>query len=121
MSRAASAGKVAKRAPADQRKKLPAIGAALDFIERLATHPALTRRQRSYIQQAAQYLRAIDGGGGSDTNLLTPQQVAKRFHVHPVTVRQWAHQGRIESICTPGGHRRFALAAVERFARKHRC
>lgn len=58
----------------------------------------------------------------SNTNSiwLTPAQVAQRFHVSPITVRNWANTGKLEAITTPGGHRRFNLAAVEDFAAQHR-
>ena len=39
--------------------------------------------------------------------LLTPHQVAEMFRVDPKTVARWASSGRIGSIRTPGGHRRF--------------
>lgn len=39
--------------------------------------------------------------------LLTPGEVAAMFRVDPKTVTRWALAGRIGSIRTPGGHRRF--------------
>jgi excisionase family DNA binding protein len=41
--------------------------------------------------------------------------------VDPDTLRRWADEGRIDSFTTPGGHRRFARAALERVlqARRH--
>jgi len=39
--------------------------------------------------------------------LLTPRQVATLFRVDPKTVTRWASSGRIGSIRTPGGHRRY--------------
>ena len=39
--------------------------------------------------------------------LLTPHQVAVMFRVDPKTVTRWASSGRIGSIRTPGGHRRY--------------
>jgi excisionase family DNA binding protein len=39
--------------------------------------------------------------------LLTPGEVAERFRVDPKTVTRWAAAGLINSIRTPGGHRRF--------------
>ena len=38
--------------------------------------------------------------------------------VSPITVRQWAQKGLLEAQTTAGGHRRFARAEVERFARE---
>jgi len=39
--------------------------------------------------------------------LLTPSEVAALFRVDPKTVTRWAASGRLASIRTPGGHRRF--------------
>ncbi|GAA1014557.1 BldC family transcriptional regulator [Nocardiopsis tropica] len=39
--------------------------------------------------------------------LLTPAEVARLFRVDPETVTRWAFTGRIGSLMTPGGHRRF--------------
>ncbi|MBJ8347903.1 BldC family transcriptional regulator [Antrihabitans sp. YC2-6] len=44
--------------------------------------------------------------------LLTPGQVATLFHVDPKTVTRWAHAGRLGSLRTPGGHRRFRESEV---------
>ena len=44
--------------------------------------------------------------------LLTPHQVAEMFRVDPKTVARWASSGRIGSIRTPGGHRRFRETEV---------
>ena len=44
--------------------------------------------------------------------LLTPGEVATLFRVDPKTVTRWAAAGRIGSIRTPGGHRRFREAEV---------
>ena len=44
--------------------------------------------------------------------LLTPGEVALMFRVDPKTVTRWASTGRIGSIRTPGGHRRFRESEV---------
>ena len=44
--------------------------------------------------------------------LLTPGEVAEMFRVDPKTVTRWATAGRIGSIRTPGGHRRFRETEV---------
>ena len=44
--------------------------------------------------------------------LLTPHQVAAMFRVDPKTVTRWAASGRIGSIRTPGGHRRFRESEI---------
>ncbi len=46
--------------------------------------------------------------------LLTPGEVAKMFRVDPKTVTRWGQSGRLSSVRTPGGHRRFKRAEVER-------
>jgi excisionase family DNA binding protein len=49
---------------------------------------------------------------GSNERLLTPGEVAALFRVDPKTVTRWASAGRIGSIRTPGGHRRFRESEV---------
>ncbi|MBM9466274.1 BldC family transcriptional regulator [Nakamurella leprariae] len=48
----------------------------------------------------------------SSERLLTPGEVALMFRVDPKTVTRWASAGRIGSIRTPGGHRRFRESEV---------
>jgi excisionase family DNA binding protein len=49
---------------------------------------------------------------GTSERLLTPGEVATLFRVDPKTVTRWAASGRISSIRTPGGHRRFRETEV---------
>ncbi|HUR52319.1 MAG TPA: BldC family transcriptional regulator [Mycobacteriales bacterium] len=49
--------------------------------------------------------------------LLTPGEVAALFRVDAKTVTRWAASGRIASIRTPGGHRRFRESAVRALLR----
>jgi len=44
--------------------------------------------------------------------LLTPAEVATMFRVDPRTVTRWAKAGRLTSIRTPGGHRRYRETEV---------
>ena len=39
--------------------------------------------------------------------LLTPAEVASLFRVDPKTVTRWAKAGKLNSIRTLGGHRRY--------------
>ena len=45
--------------------------------------------------------------------LLTPGEVAALFRVDPKTVTRWAKTGKLSSIRTLGGHRRFPQTEVE--------
>jgi len=45
--------------------------------------------------------------------LLTPGEVAQIFRVNPKTVSRWARAGKISTIRTLGGHRRFRAGDVE--------
>lgn len=46
-------------------------------------------------------------------------EAARRLGVHPTTLRRWADSGEIPLMVTPGGHRRFALTDLDRFAEEH--
>lgn len=41
------------------------------------------------------------------------------MRVSPVTIRQWSQKGMLEAEFTPGGHRRFMIHEIERFALEH--
>ena len=47
-----------------------------------------------------------------DGELLTPAEVGKLFRVDPKTVTRWAKSGKLSSIRTLGGHRRYRAAEV---------
>lgn len=53
-----------------------------------------------------------EGSVDTGDRLLTPGEVAALFRVDPKTVTRWAAAGRISSIRTPGGHRRFRESEV---------
>ena len=44
--------------------------------------------------------------------LLTPAEVAAMFRVDPKTVTRWAKAGKLSSIRTLGGHRRYRASEV---------
>ena len=44
--------------------------------------------------------------------LLTPSEVATMFRVDPKTVTRWAKAGKLTSIRTLGGHRRYRETEV---------
>jgi excisionase family DNA binding protein len=53
--------------------------------------------------------------GQKDETLLTPAEVAALFRVDPKTVTRWAKAGKLSSIRTLGGHRRYRADEVRRF------
>lgn len=59
----------------------------------------------------------MKGGKSMNDNqneLLTPSEVAKMFRVDPKTVTRWAKAGKLTSIRTLGGHRRYRASEVRR-------
>jgi excisionase family DNA binding protein len=49
----------------------------------------------------------------------TAAEAADLLMVSPVTVRKWAQKGALPSVSTFGGHRRFVLTELKRFAEQH--
>lgn len=50
--------------------------------------------------------------------LLTPAEVAKLFRVDPKTVTRWAKAGKLTSIRTLGGHRRYKSSEVKELLKR---
>jgi excisionase family DNA binding protein len=50
---------------------------------------------------------------GAQEKLLTPAEVAALFRVDPKTVTRWAKAGKLTSIKTLGGHRRYKESEVK--------
>lgn len=46
---------------------------------------------------------------------MRPGEVAALFGVNPKTVTRWAKEGRLPSIRTVGGHRRYRASDVQAF------
>ena len=46
--------------------------------------------------------------------LIMPGEVAALFRVDPKTVSRWAAEGKLSSLLTPGGHRRFRADVLYR-------
>lgn len=60
-------------------------------------------------------LRALTGDGGAGDlrgRLLRTSEVALLFRVSERAVTDWARRGRIPSVRTPGGHRRYPADEV---------
>lgn len=49
-----------------------------------------------------------------ENELMTPGEVASLFRVDPKTVTRWANSGKLTSITTPGGHKRFKRVVIEK-------
>ena len=63
-------------------------------------------------------MASLDSGGDIGMNseqevLLTPAEVASLFRVDPKTVTRWAKAGKLTSIRTLGGHRRYKDSEVK--------
>lgn len=54
----------------------------------------------------------------TDSEPLTPAELAKRLGVSPITLRKWANMGLLRSQTTVGGHRRYPLSEVERLLQR---
>ena len=50
--------------------------------------------------------------------LLTPSEVSTLFRVDPKTVTRWAKAGKLTSIRTLGGHRRYKESEVKALLNK---
>ena len=57
------------------------------------------------------FVRGAEAHG--DDELMTPAEVAEFFGVPVKTVTHWASSGRLSSVRTPGGHRRYHRTDVE--------
>lgn len=49
----------------------------------------------------------------ADTELMTPREVAALFRVDPKTIARWSKSGKLTSIRTLGGHRRYRRKEIE--------
>lgn len=52
-----------------------------------------------------------------DDRLLLPREVAQLFRVDPKTVTRWAKEGKMTSIRTAGGHRRYLKREIDAMLR----
>jgi excisionase family DNA binding protein len=71
--------------------------------------------QSSQVQN--EEVNRVAGNGNDSSNgqrLLTPAEVAALFRVDPKTVTRWAKSGKLSSIRTLGGHRRYWEDEVRR-------
>jgi excisionase family DNA binding protein len=54
----------------------------------------------------------------TDSEWVSLREAADILGVHPATVRNWADDGKLPSLRTPGGHRRFRRADLAQYAAK---
>lgn len=59
-------------------------------------------------------MRTDPASADARDTLLTPAEVAQLFRVDPKTVTRWAQAGKLSSIRTLGGHRRYRHDEVMR-------
>lgn len=55
----------------------------------------------------------------SPRKYVTSLEAARLLMVSPVTIREWARKGLLQSVSTAGGHRRFTFEQLQQFARAH--
>jgi excisionase family DNA binding protein len=67
---------------------------------------------RSEIERRRLVEELTSGSGAPGGRLLRTREVALLFEVSERAVTDWATKGRIPSIRTPGGHRRYPADAV---------
>ena len=72
----------------------------------------ITTKSETERQRLTQELTNGAGTGSLDGRLLRTREVALLFEVSERAVTDWATRGRIPSIRTPGGHRRYPADAV---------
>src|SRR5690606_36606842 len=86
-----------------------------------ATPPAMAARQRpggnvERVRDREALLEELGGAGvlpeGMRGRLLRTREVALLFQVSERAVTDWARRGRIPSVRTPGGHRRYPADEV---------
>jgi excisionase family DNA binding protein len=70
-------------------------------------------RERSHDPMRTSVSDPVRSSDAADDPLWTPGEVAAALRVDPKTVGRWASEGLIDSIRTPGGHRRFRDSTVK--------
>jgi excisionase family DNA binding protein len=56
---------------------------------------------------------SVNSSTDGEDRLLTPAEVAAMFRVDPKTVTRWAKAGKLSSIRTLGGHRRYRESEIK--------
>ena len=76
------------------------------------------KNSEQHRQQLLQSLFDLDVPTGLSSNLLRTSDVAALFQVSERTISDWARRGRIPSVRTPGGHRRYPAEEIRRIMRE---
>lgn len=53
----------------------------------------------------------------TDSQLMTPREVAALFRVDPKTVTRWSQAGKLNTVRTLGGHRRYRRSEIEKLVK----
>lgn len=53
------------------------------------------------------------------SELMTPREVAALFRVDPKTISRWAKSGKLSSVRTLGGHRRYRRKEIENLVKEN--
>ena len=78
--------------------------------------PAVDQRQFARmsrrVRPATDWRMLVKNATEDGERLLTPAEVAAMFRVDPKTVTRWAKAGKLSSIRTLGGHRRYRESEI---------
>ena len=80
--------------------------------------PMSEKNSEQHRQQLLQSLFGVDVPTGLSSTLLRTSDVAALFQVSERTISDWARRGRIPSVRTPGGHRRYPAEEIRRIMRE---
>jgi excisionase family DNA binding protein len=76
------------------------------------------KNSEQHRQELLESLFGLDVPTGLSSNLLRTSDVAALFQVSERTISDWARRGRIPSVRTPGGHRRYPAEEIRRIMRE---
>ncbi len=82
-----------------------------------ALPPAAQPHGPARVRQGARPRFGPESAPGEMSALLTPAEAARKLGVTPNTVTRWSRAGKLSSLQTMGGHRRFRLSEIERVLR----
>ncbi len=51
----------------------------------------------------------------SQNRFMTARDVARLFEVSPNTIARWARRGKVPSVVTPGGRRKFPREGIQQY------